>query len=62
MRKGASSLYVGVSFLQRLCKKHFLDAKLSIGGRISKLTNRMEMSGVRNLTGGEMSIAREAIK
>ena len=50
MRKVASSLHVSVSSIQMLCKKHFPNVKFSIGGKSQKLTYRMEMSCIRNLT------------
>jgi hypothetical protein len=37
----AKSLHVGKSSVQRLRRKHFPDAKLSVGGRPRKLTSAM---------------------
>ena len=62
MRKVVSSLHVGVSYIQKLSKKNFPHAKLSIEGRLRKLTNRMKMSCERNLTRIGISSTREAVK
>ena len=42
----AKSLHVGKSSVQRPRKKHFPNAKLSVGDRPRKLTNAMERSCV----------------
>ena len=62
MKKIANSLHLGVSSTQRLLKKHFLDPKLSIGGRPLNLMDKVEMFCVRNLNWGGMSIGRKGIK
>ena len=62
VREIAKSLHVGKSSVQRLCKKHFPDAKLSVGGRPRKLTSAMEQSCVTSVTRGKVSTAREATK
>lgn len=62
VREIAKSLHVGKSSVQRLCKKHFPYAKLSVGGRPRKLTSAMERSCVTSITRGKVSTAREATK
>src|ERR1700737_3458613 len=59
VREIAKSLHVGKSSVQRLHKKHFPDAKLSVGGRPRKLTSAMERSCVTNVTRGNVSTAKE---
>lgn len=44
VRKVVSSLHVSVSCVQRLPNKYFPDAKVPIGGKPCKVSNRMEMS------------------
>ena len=61
VREIAKSLHVGKSSVQRLRRKHFPEAKLSIGGRPCKLTSAMERSCVASVTRGKVSTAREAI-
>jgi IS30 family transposase len=62
VREIAKSLHVGKSSVQRLRKKHFPDAKLSVGGRPRKLTSAMERSCVTSVTRGKVSTAKEATK
>ena len=62
VREIAKSLHVGKSSVQRLRKKHFPDAELSVGGRPRKLTSAMEWSCVTSVTRGKVSTAREATK
>ena len=62
VREIAKSLQVGKSSVQRLRKKHFPDAKLSVGSRPRKLTSAMERSCVTSVTRGRVSTAREATK
>lgn len=60
--KGSQVLHFNVSFVQRSYNKHFWDAKFSNGGRPCKLTNRIEMSYVRNLTMRIISIVKKVCK
>jgi transposase len=62
VREIANSLHVGKSSVHSLRRKHFPDAKLSIGGRPRKLTSAMERSCVTSVTRGKVSTTREATK
>ena len=62
VRKVANSLHVGVSCIERLHKKHFPNVKLLIRGKPQKLIEKMEISCIKNLTKGRISVAREAVK